>query len=52
MLAVVALSLSLAHCCPLVQQYRSQGYNDAKIEEMARAQGVPRWIIAWAKRHC
>lgn len=52
MLAVIALSWSLSTCCPLVQQYRAQGYTDAAIEALARERGVPRWIIAWAKRHC
>jgi hypothetical protein len=51
-LIVVALSLSLSNCCPLVQQYRAQGFSDAQIEQIARERGVPRWIIAWAKRHC
>ena len=52
MLAVIALSWSIATCCPLVKQYRAQGFTDAQIEEGARARGVPEWIIVLAKRRC
>lgn len=50
--ATIYLAWSLAHCCPLVQSYRAQGLSDAAIEQLARDHGVPRVVIAWAKRHC
>jgi len=52
MLLTIYLAWSLAHCCPLVQSYRAQGMSDAAIEQLARENHVPRWIIAWAKRNC
>lgn len=48
----VVLVWSLANCCPVVNHYRAQGYTDKQIEEGARAQGVPEWLIAVAKRRC
>jgi hypothetical protein len=52
MLLTIALAWSLTNCCPVVKHYRDEGYTDKQIEEGARAQGVPEWLIALAKRHC
>lgn len=51
MLAVL-LAWSLTNCCPVVNHYRALGYSDLQIEQGARAQGVPEWLIALAKRRC
>ena len=52
MLLTITLAWSLATCCPVVNHYRAQGYTDEQIETGARAQGVPEWLIALAKRRC
>jgi hypothetical protein len=52
MLATIALTITLANCCPLIKEHKSLGFSDQQIEEKARANGVPEWVIAWAKRHC
>lgn len=52
MLAALVLAWSISNCCPIVNRYRAQGYSDTQIEESARSQGVPEWIIAWAKKRC
>ena len=52
MLLTITLAWSLTNCCPVVNRYRGLGYTDVQIEQGARAQGVPEWLIALAKRHC
>lgn len=52
MVLTVVLAWSLATCCPLIEQARAQGLNDAQIEAAAHEHHVPAWIIAWAKWHC
>lgn len=52
MVMTIYLAWSLANCCPLVEHYRSQGLNDAQIEQLAREHRVPEWVIRHAKRHC
>jgi hypothetical protein len=52
MLLTIYLAWSLAHCCPLVERFRAQGYSDAAIEVLAREHGVPGWVIRWARRNC
>ena len=52
MLAVIALTISLSNCCPMVNAARAAGLSDHKIEQLAREKGVPAYIIAWAKRNC
>lgn len=52
MIAIILLSWTINNCCPVVNTARAMGYNDVQIEQMARAQRVPEWIIAYAKKHC
>lgn len=52
MLLTVVLTWSLTNCCPVVEQARAHGMNDEQIEQVAHEYHVPKWIIAWAKRHC
>lgn len=52
MLSVILLAWTISNCCPAVTSYRSAGYTDKQIEELARSSGVPEWIILYAKKHC
>ena len=52
MLLTIMLSWSLAHACPIVNHYRSQGLSDAQIEQLAREHHVPEWVIKLAKVRC
>lgn len=52
MILTIALSWTLANCCPVVTQARDAGYTDKQIEDKAREYKVPEAVIAWAKVHC
>jgi hypothetical protein len=36
----------------MVDQARSAGMSDVQIEDEARRNHIPEWLIAWAKKRC
>lgn len=46
------LPMTLKSVCPFVYGKQVEGWSNAAIEQLARDNKVPSWIIRWAKKNC